>query len=290
MSRAPASIGPPRTTTDVTRWHSPDCSGPPWVQHHGTSDRPQPRPVHPRPDGDRASHRAGRMAAAGARAPAALAADRLHRPRRRDLLPAAGDARPAADDLSRDHRALLRVRGHHRADGRRAEARPGLQLSRDWGITWRLIAVTMPLSIAAITLIAGWWMGLSWTVALLLGAALAPTDPVLAADVQVGPPKSGEEDEVRFGLTSEAGHERRLRLSLRASRHRARAGGIDGRAVVHRMAHLQRPVGDRRRRRGRLADRPRLRLADLPRAGEDQARQDRRRPHRARRRPSSPTA
>jgi NhaP-type Na+/H+ or K+/H+ antiporter len=76
---------------------------------------------------------------------------------------------------------------------------------RAWGITWRLIAITMPLSIAAITFIAGWWMGLSWTVALLLGAALAPTDPVLAADVQVGPPKSGEEDEVRFGLTSEAG-------------------------------------------------------------------------------------
>ena len=76
---------------------------------------------------------------------------------------------------------------------------------RKWGITWRLIAVTMPLSIAAITYIAGAWMGLSWSVALLLGAALAPTDPVLSADVQVGPPKSGQEDEVRFGLTSEAG-------------------------------------------------------------------------------------
>ncbi|TDX83631.1 sodium/hydrogen exchanger family protein [Neorhizobium sp. R1-B] len=38
-----------------------------------------------------------------------------------------------------------------------------------------------------------------------VGASLAPTDPVLAADVQVGPPKSGQEDEVRFGLTSEAG-------------------------------------------------------------------------------------
>jgi NhaP-type Na+/H+ or K+/H+ antiporter len=76
---------------------------------------------------------------------------------------------------------------------------------RKWGIAWRLIAVTMPLSIAAITYIAGAWMGLSWAVALLLGAALAPTDPVLAADVQVGPPKSGQEDEVRFGLTSEAG-------------------------------------------------------------------------------------
>ena len=62
----------------------------------------------------------------------------------------------------------------------------------------------MPLSIAAITLL-GAWAGLPWIPALLLGASLAPTDPVLAADVQVGPPKSGEEDEVRFGLTSEAG-------------------------------------------------------------------------------------
>jgi NhaP-type Na+/H+ or K+/H+ antiporter len=40
---------------------------------------------------------------------------------------------------------------------------------------------------------------------LLLGAALAPTDPVLASDVQVGPPQSGEDGEVRFALTSEAG-------------------------------------------------------------------------------------
>jgi len=75
---------------------------------------------------------------------------------------------------------------------------------RRWAVTWRLIAITMPLSIAAITLL-GAWAGLPWIAALLLGASLAPTDPVLAADVQVGPPKSGEEDEVRFGLTSEAG-------------------------------------------------------------------------------------
>lgn len=43
---------------------------------------------------------------------------------------------------------------------------------RTWGITWRLIAITMPLSIAAITLLSGWWLGLSWTMALLLGSAL----------------------------------------------------------------------------------------------------------------------
>lgn len=76
---------------------------------------------------------------------------------------------------------------------------------RRWNVTWRLLGVTMPLSIAAITLIGGWGLALPWTAALLLGASLAPTDPVLASDVQVGPPKSGEEDEVRFGLTSEAG-------------------------------------------------------------------------------------
>ena len=76
---------------------------------------------------------------------------------------------------------------------------------RRWGVTWCLLAITMPLSIAAITVLGAWGLGLPWVIALLLGASLAPTDPVLAADVQVGPPKTGEEDEVRFGLTSEAG-------------------------------------------------------------------------------------
>lgn len=75
---------------------------------------------------------------------------------------------------------------------------------RKWSVTWRLLGITMPLSIAAITAL-GTLMGLSVVAALLLAASLAPTDPVLASDVQVGPPKTGEEDEVRFGLTSEAG-------------------------------------------------------------------------------------
>lgn len=75
---------------------------------------------------------------------------------------------------------------------------------RRWQVTWRLLGVTMPICIAVIAGL-GVLAGLHWPVALLLGAALAPTDPVLASDVQVGPPKTGEEDEVRFGLTSEAG-------------------------------------------------------------------------------------
>lgn len=86
----------------------------------------------------------------------------------------------------------------------------GLKLDRPfswerWAITWRLLGPTMVLTIAAITGLAWWFLTLPLPLALLLGASLAPTDPVLASDVQVGPPKSGEEDEVRFGLTSEAG-------------------------------------------------------------------------------------
>jgi NhaP-type Na+/H+ or K+/H+ antiporter len=76
---------------------------------------------------------------------------------------------------------------------------------RSWSKTWRLLGIGMPLSILAMALIGGWLLGLSIGAALLLGAALAPTDPVLAADVQVGPPRAGEEDEVRFTLTAEAG-------------------------------------------------------------------------------------
>jgi sodium/hydrogen antiporter len=88
----------------------------------------------------------------------------------------------------------------------------GLRLDRPfgrirWSSTWRLLAVTMPLSIVA-TAALGWWaLGLGPAAAVLLGSVLAPTDPVLASDVQVGEPSSDEEseDEVRFALTSEAG-------------------------------------------------------------------------------------
>lgn len=76
---------------------------------------------------------------------------------------------------------------------------------RRWALTWRLLAITMPLGIIAITALVALALGVPWAVALLIAASLAPTDPVLAADVQVGPPKTGDEDDVRFGLTSEAG-------------------------------------------------------------------------------------
>lgn len=84
---------------------------------------------------------------------------------------------------------------------------------RRWGTTWRLLAIAMPLSIAVTAWLGWWFMGLAPASAILLGAALAPTDPVLASDVQVAGPTTDEEDEdeiderdeVRFALTSEAG-------------------------------------------------------------------------------------
>lgn len=76
---------------------------------------------------------------------------------------------------------------------------------RGWSSTWRLLAIAMPLTMLATAWLGVVGLGFSLPMAMLLAASIAPTDPVLAADVQVGPPRTGNEDEVRFGLTSEAG-------------------------------------------------------------------------------------
>lgn len=79
-----------------------------------------------------------------------------------------------------------------------------------WQPTWRLLLIAMPLCIASVAAFGWWAAALTPAAAALLGAALAPTDPVLASDVQVEGPTAGhgsqdEDDEVRFALTSEAG-------------------------------------------------------------------------------------
>jgi NhaP-type Na+/H+ or K+/H+ antiporter len=86
----------------------------------------------------------------------------------------------------------------------------GLKIDRPfgwkrWRLTWRLLGIAMPLTIIGLAWLGQQMLGLSLAAAVLLAAALAPTDPVLASDVQVGPPMDREEDEVRFTLTSEAG-------------------------------------------------------------------------------------
>lgn len=81
---------------------------------------------------------------------------------------------------------------------------------RRWATTWRLLGIAMPVCIVLLTLLGLWFLGLGLGAALLVAASLAPTDPVLASEVQVGEPADEDEgaeneDEVRFGLTSEAG-------------------------------------------------------------------------------------
>ena len=76
---------------------------------------------------------------------------------------------------------------------------------RRWSATWRLLAIAMPLCILAAAWLGQQLLGLGLASAVLLGAVLAPTDPVLASDVLVGGPGEGGEDPVRFTLTSEAG-------------------------------------------------------------------------------------
>ena len=88
------------------------------------------------------------------------------------------------------------------ATGLRIDNLGGLRL---WRPTIRLLAITMPLTIAAVALLGWSAAGMTLGGAILLGAVLAPTDPVLAGDLQIGPPLEGKEHPVRFALTTEAG-------------------------------------------------------------------------------------
>ena len=89
------------------------------------------------------------------------------------------------------------------ATGLKLDRKPSL---KNWSAGIYLLAIAMPLTIVAVAFLGWWWVGLAPASAILLGAVLAPTDPVLAANVQVGPPNEDlPEDEVRFGLTLEAG-------------------------------------------------------------------------------------
>jgi len=86
----------------------------------------------------------------------------------------------------------------------------GLKLDRplnreSWGGVARLLVFAMPLTIAAVTLFGTQVMGLSLGAAIVLGAMLAPTDPVLAGDIGVGPPGDEDEHEPNFSITGEAG-------------------------------------------------------------------------------------
>jgi sodium/hydrogen antiporter len=84
----------------------------------------------------------------------------------------------------------------------------GLKMNRPlqpwaWNSTARLIGFLMPICIFSLAAVGHLFLGLPWSSAILLGAILAPTDPVLASEIQLLDIK--DRDELRFGLTSEGG-------------------------------------------------------------------------------------
>ena len=72
-----------------------------------------------------------------------------------------------------------------------------------WLLPLRLGVLAMLATIGLLSCFGVFVLGLSWGEALLLGAILAPTDPVLAHDVQIKNP--GDHDSVRFTLSGEGG-------------------------------------------------------------------------------------
>ena len=74
---------------------------------------------------------------------------------------------------------------------------------RRWRPAISLASFAMVLTVAAIAAFAFLVLGLPVGAAVLLGAILAPTDPVLASDVQVE--DAGDAEPLRFSMTAEAG-------------------------------------------------------------------------------------
>lgn len=72
-----------------------------------------------------------------------------------------------------------------------------------WRAPILLATLSMGLTVGLVAAFAHWALGLPLGAAVLLGAIVAPTDPVLATDVQSRHP--GDRDQLRFKLTCEAG-------------------------------------------------------------------------------------
>jgi NhaP-type Na+/H+ or K+/H+ antiporter len=79
---------------------------------------------------------------------------------------------------------------------------PGLT-DRRWTLPVRLALGSMVVTVGLITLVAWLFLDLPLGACVLLGAILAPTDPVLASEVQLTHPD--DRDRVRFTLTAEGG-------------------------------------------------------------------------------------
>src|SRR5581483_7913737 len=57
------------------------------------------------------------------------------------------------------------------------------EIKRQWHLPGRALLIGMPLTIAGIAILGHFLIGLSWPPALLIGAALSPTDPVFVSAI-----------------------------------------------------------------------------------------------------------
>ncbi len=86
----------------------------------------------------------------------------------------------------------------------------GIRIDRElawtqWGSVTRLLLCAMPIAIAATAVLCAVLLDVGLGIALLIASLLAPTDPVLAGEIGVGPPGEEREREERFAVTGEAG-------------------------------------------------------------------------------------
>lgn len=72
-----------------------------------------------------------------------------------------------------------------------------------WSAAFRLAGPVMLACIALVAVFSHYVIGLGWPASFLLGAVLAPTDPVLASTVSVN--DAADHDRMRYGLSGEAG-------------------------------------------------------------------------------------
>lgn len=74
-----------------------------------------------------------------------------------------------------------------------------------WKYSFWLLLITMPITIVASAYISHWILDFTPAAAILFGALIAPTDPVLASDLQTTKPSQKDSSKTRLALTSEAG-------------------------------------------------------------------------------------
>ncbi|MFP9099259.1 cation:proton antiporter [Flavobacterium sp. RHBU_24] len=76
---------------------------------------------------------------------------------------------------------------------------------KTWKHAARLLAIAMPVTIVAAAFLGWWALGFAPATALLFGALISPTDPVLASELQTSEPGEEDRSQIKLGLTAEAG-------------------------------------------------------------------------------------